>query len=287
MLATGCFSPTDPVAALDDALEEGDTEGAPEEPSRPDPADGEPEESDDASTTGGVDEGADTDGLDTDGLDTDGLDTDGLDTDGLDTDGLDTETDGDELECTQLGTIADCLACGDSCDPEGACMAQGCVAPALLGHATAFGNNLGGPVDQFLWGFPIQVTTLAHLTGLGFYANPPAHASDPAAQVALYSDVAGQPSALLAAMSPVYGLGTGHQEQAVGNLVLQPGTYWLMGTSTGPVPFAVQIAVNNQGLPTFPVAMVPHTFGSPLPAVLQNVSTTNSHAPNFYARVLQ
>jgi hypothetical protein len=254
------------------------------------------------------DEDADTDdhdgddGMPADPEDDTGEDDDAVDPeDDSDEDGdddtidpeADQDTDGDdpgpiEDECLELGTIDDCLACGDTCAADGACMPEGCVAPADLGHTTPFNDNLGGPIDQFLWGFAIDVETTSYLTALGFYARPPAQAADPAGQVALYSNLGDRPHALVASTSPQFDLATGFYEQSFdGSLVLAPGRYWLMGTSTGPVPFAVNIQVNNQGLPVFPVAMVAHTFGAPLPATLQDVSLTNSHAPNFYARVLQ
>jgi hypothetical protein len=311
LLATGCFAPSDASRSLDGETDGSIADGADEDAEdaglEPDvggtEGGGADASGDDAGDVGHDDDGGDATGGDEDpgdDGDADDSDTGGDETGGGETggDAGDTGDTGDtggsdgrepiEDECTELGTIDDCLECGDTCDLEGACTPAGCVAPVALGHAEPFTGNLGGPVDAFLWGFAIEVEAPSHLTGLGFYAQPPAQAVDPAGQVALYSDVGGSPSALVAAAAPAFDLVTGFHEHAFdGTLVLAPGTYWLMGTSTGPVPFAVNINVNGQGLPTFPVAMTPHQFGAPLPGVLQNVTLTNSHAPNFYARALQ
>ena len=197
-----------------------------------------------------------------------------------------------EVDAGELGPDAS-VACGVECTKlGGVCHLGACMQPASLGFADAFDDNIGGPLPTFIWGFSIEVGTPSYATGLGFVGLPAGSAGNSAdGHIALYSDVGGAPTQLIAAMEEVQNMpalvSTRFEENFSEPLLLQPGTYWLMGKATSATsPFASNLVVNNSGFPAFPMAFADGGGASPFPQTLANVNFSNNHAPNFFVNML-
>ncbi len=197
-----------------------------------------------------------------------------------------------QADAADLGPDA-ALVCGTECtDLGGVCHLGECMQPSSLGFADAFDDNIGGPLPTFIWGFSIEVETTSYATGLGFIGLPAASAGNTAdGHIALYSDVGGAPTQLIVAMAEVQNMpglvSTRFEENFSEPLLLEPGTYWLMGKATSPTsPFASNLVVNNSGFPAFPMAFADGGGAAPFPQTLSNVNFSNNHAPNFFMNTL-
>ncbi len=182
------------------------------------------------------------------------------------------------------------IVCGNECESAGGtCHLGECMQPFDLGFPNAFGDNIGGPLPSFIWGFSIEVEATSFVTGLGFIAMPHSQEGNTAdAHIALYRDEGGSPTDLIVAMDEILNMPnsvvTTFDEELSAPIVLEPGTYWLMGKAQSNIsPFAS----NNNGVPpSFPMAFVTADSSQPFPPSLTNVSLANNHAPNFFLSLI-
>lgn len=201
-----------------------------------------------------------------------------------------------DFDAAELGPDA-AVICGEECtELGGLCHLGECMQTASLGFVDAFDDNIGGPLPTFIWGFSVQVETTSYGTALGFVGLPAASAGNSAnAHIALYSDVGGSPDQLMVAMTEVANMpalvATRFEESFSEPLLLEPGTYWLMGKATSPTsPFASNLVVNGSGFPTFRMAFAAGgdagEEASEFPQTLLNVNFSNNHAPNFFLNLI-
>jgi hypothetical protein len=188
-------------------------------------------------------------------------------------------------------TLVDCVTNADGCTTvtkticptSGACIhaypTATCVSEQVIGYGTALGTT-SPATPGYLVGIPITVTAPVTLKRLGAFAYSAGNGI-----LALYSDVAGRPSARLA-YSASTALVSGANEFAVASpptpLTLAAGTYWIMASFQNPAMPTMATAVGASVNATQPVAFVTYTYGGPLPSPLPSPSTDVTNAYNMY-----
>jgi len=150
-----------------------------------------------------------------------------------------------------------------------ACGGSGFVA----GNPIEFPSS-GSHSPNFLLGSPLSVTTTTTLTHLAVIGK----AAGPQFQLALYTDVAGNPGTLIAS-TPAQALAVGVQEIAVTPTALPAGTYWFMGIYQSTAGIGLALTASAV------VKYISLSFGSALPTTFPPPTTYTGQEFNYYIRV--
>lgn len=186
-----------------------------------------------------------------------------------------------ELDCTAntYGCVSSSTTtCAASQYCYGAFPSGKCAAPIAVGWPVdlgSFGNRAAG----YLLGHPVTLTTASVLRKFGLIIHS---ATSAQAQIGLYTDVGGVPSARVAFVSGV-SLVAGRNEFAPtwpsGAPTLAAGTYWIM------VVYDVQVSVAQDTQISAPRRYLMFTYGNVLPDPMPTTTNSPAAQANYYILV--